>query len=96
MSLPHLSEQNLEAAPGRLGEQNEQSFEYVIKYKGKLAQPTEFENIVIKADKDGNILRLKDVARVEMGALSYSVSTAVMAKPGSDYGGISGCRIECP
>ena len=77
-----LSEQNLEAAPGRLGEQNEQSFEYVIKYKGKLAQPTEFENIVIKADKDGNILRLKDIARVEMGALSYSVSTAVMAKPG--------------
>ena len=77
-----LSEQNLEAAPGRLGEQNEQSFEYVIKYKGKLAQPTEFENIVVKADKDGNILRLKDIARVEMGSLNYSVSTAVMNKPG--------------
>jgi len=77
-----LSEQNLEAAPGRFGEQNGQSFEYVIKYKGKLAQPTEFENIVVKADKDGNILRLKDVARVEMGALNYSVATAVMNKPG--------------
>jgi HAE1 family hydrophobic/amphiphilic exporter-1 len=77
-----LSEQNLEAAPGRLGELNEQSFEYVIKYKGKLAQTSEFENIIIKADKDGNILRLKDVARVEMGALNYSVSTSVMNKPG--------------
>jgi HAE1 family hydrophobic/amphiphilic exporter-1 len=77
-----LNEQNLEAAPGRFGEMNGQSFEYVIKYKGKLTQPVEFENIVIKADKGGNILRLKDVARVEMGALNYSVSTAAMHKPG--------------
>ncbi len=77
-----LNEQNLEAAPGRLGELNGQSFEYVIKYKGKLSQPAEFENIVIKADKDGNILRLSDVARVEMGALNYSVSTSAMNKPG--------------
>lgn len=77
-----LSEQNLEAAPGRLGELNGQSFEYVIKYKGKLTQPSEFENIIIKADKDGNILRLKDVARVEMGALNYSVSTSAMNRPG--------------
>ncbi|BBE17937.1 RND efflux system, inner membrane transporter CmeB [Aquipluma nitroreducens] len=77
-----LSEQNLEAAPGRLGERNDQSFEYVLKYKGKLSQPTEFENIIIKADKDGNILRLKDVARVELGALSYGVSTSAMGRPG--------------
>ncbi len=77
-----LNEQNLEAAPGRFGEENDQSFEYVLKYKGKLSQPEEFENIVIKADKDGNILRLKDVARVELGSLSYSSSTASMGKPG--------------
>ena len=77
-----LNEQSLEAAPGRLGESNGQSFEYVIKYKGKLAQATEFENIVIKADPDGNLLRLKDVARVEMGALSYSIATTAMDKPG--------------
>jgi HAE1 family hydrophobic/amphiphilic exporter-1 len=77
-----LSEQNLEAAPGRLGERNEQSFEYVLKYKGKLSQTTEFENIIIKADKDGNILRLKDVARVELGALSYGVTTSAMGRPG--------------
>src|ERR1035437_1850358 len=77
-----LSEQNLEAAPGRLGESNGQSFEYILKYKGKLALPSEFENVVIKADKNGNILRLKDVARVEMGALSYSIATTSMNKPG--------------
>ena len=77
-----LSEQNLEAAPGSFGEQNKQSFEYVIKYKGKLTQPTEFEDIVIKADKSGNILRLKDVARIELGAQGYSIATSAMNKPG--------------
>jgi len=77
-----LNDQNLEAAPGRLGELNGQSFEYVIKYKGKLIQPGEYENIVIKADKDGNILHLKDVARVEMGALNYSVATSAMNRSG--------------
>lgn len=77
-----LNEQNLEAAPGRFGEQNEQSFEYVLKYTGKLSQPEQFENIVIKADKDGNILRLKDVARVELGSLNYSTSTQAMNRPG--------------
>ncbi|GET33487.1 multidrug transporter AcrB [Prolixibacter bellariivorans] len=77
-----LNEQSLEAAPGRFGEQNGQSFEYVLKYKGKFTQPSQFENIVIKADKDGNVLRLKDVAKVEMGSLSYSTTTSVMNKPG--------------
>ncbi|MEN6456039.1 MAG: efflux RND transporter permease subunit, partial [Prolixibacteraceae bacterium] len=77
-----LNEQSLEAAPGRFGELNDQSFEYILKYKGKLSSPQEFENIIIKADQNGNILRLKDVARVELGALTYSVSTAVMGKPG--------------
>ena len=77
-----LSEQNLEAAPGRFGEQNGQSFEYVLKYKGKLTMTSDFENIIIKADKNGNILRLRDVAKVELGSLSYSTSTAAMGRPG--------------
>ncbi|WP_163716906.1 efflux RND transporter permease subunit [Mangrovibacterium lignilyticum] len=77
-----LSAQNLEAAPGRFGEQNNQTFEYVLKYKGKLSMPDEFENIIIKADKNGNILRLRDVADVELGSLSYASSTAAMGKPG--------------
>jgi HAE1 family hydrophobic/amphiphilic exporter-1 len=77
-----LNEQSLEAAPGRFGELNDQSFEYILKYKGKLSSPAEFENIIIKADQNGNVLRLKDVARVELGALTYSVTTSVNGKPG--------------
>ena len=77
-----LNDQNIEAAPGRLGALNSQSFEYIIKYKGKLTQPAEFENIVIKADKNGNMLLLKDVARIEMGAMDYSISTSAMNHPG--------------
>ena len=77
-----LNDQSLEAAPGRLGETNEQTYEYILKYKGKLSTPEEFENIIISADQNGNVLQLKDVATVEMGALSYSVVTKVNGKPG--------------
>ena len=77
-----LNAQNLEAAPGRFGQQNDQSYEYVIRYKGKLSQPEEFENIVIKSDENGNILRLRDVARVEMGSLSYDRITQTQGQPG--------------
>lgn len=77
-----LNAQNLEAAPGRFGEQNNQTFEYVLKYKGKLTMPEEFEDIVIKADPNGNILRLRDVAKVELGSLSYASSTKAMGKSG--------------
>ncbi len=76
-----LSEQNIEAAPGKFGERNDQSFEYVIKYKGKMTLPSEFENIVIKADEKGNILRLKDVARVEFGAQGYNAEISTMGHP---------------
>ncbi len=77
-----LNAQNLEAAPGRFGSENDQSYEYVIRYRGKLTQPKEFENIVVKADADGNVLRLRDVARVEMGSLNYSISTQTQGEPG--------------
>ena len=77
-----LNDQSLEAAPGRLGETNEQSYEYILKYKGKLSTPEEFEEIIISADPDGNVLRLKDVATVELGALNYSIVTKVNGKPG--------------
>ena len=77
-----LNDQSLEAAPGRLGETNEQSYEYILKYKGKLSTPEEFEEIIISADHDGNVLRLKDVATIELGALSYSIVTKVNGKPG--------------
>ncbi len=67
-----IQDKNLEAAPGRFGEQSNEAFEYVIKYKGKLTTPEEYQNIIIRANTDGSILRLKDVARVELGAYSYS------------------------
>ncbi len=70
-----LAEQNIEAAPGQFGEEGDQSFQYVIKYKGRLKSPAEFGEMIIRSEGDGQILRLKDVARIEMGALSYSSTT---------------------
>jgi len=66
-----LNEQNIEAAPGKFGEQGNQSFQYVIRYTGKLKTVDDFENIVVRAGSSGRILRLKDVARVELGSQSY-------------------------
>ena len=68
--LSAIREQNLEAAPGRFGESSTQSFEYVIKYKGKLSRIEDYENIILKSQPDGSVIRLKDVARVEFGSLS--------------------------
>ena len=66
-----LAEQNIEAAPGAFGEQGNQTFQYTMRYKGRLQEASEFENIVIRATKDGEILRLGDVAKVELGKLTY-------------------------
>ena len=77
-----LAEQNIEAAPGQFGESGDQSFQYIMKYKGRLQTPEEFEDIVIRATGDGEILRLKDVARVELGGLSYGYSTRSNGHPG--------------
>ena len=77
-----LNDQNLEAAPGRLGQENNQSFEYILKTKGKLITPEQFGNIVIRADSNGNILHLKDVAKIELGALQYNVATSTLGHPG--------------
>jgi hydrophobic/amphiphilic exporter-1 (mainly G- bacteria), HAE1 family len=76
-----LGEQNIEAAPGKIGENSNQSFQFVLKYKGRLKLPVEYENIIIKADSTGRILRLKDVARVELGALDYSVTMSTDNRP---------------
>jgi hydrophobic/amphiphilic exporter-1 (mainly G- bacteria), HAE1 family len=67
-----LAEQNIEAAPGKFGENSSQSFEYVIKYKGRLKTAAEFGNIVIKSVGQGQLLHLRDVARVELGSLDYT------------------------
>jgi len=70
-----IQDKSLEAAPGKLGERSNEVFEYVIKYKGKLTKPEEYENIAIRANADGSVLHLKDVARVELGAYSYTSLT---------------------
>ena len=72
-----LAEQNIEAAPGQFGERGDQSFQYTIRYKGRLQQIEEFENIVVKALPDGKILRLGDVANIELGRLTYSFNNKV-------------------
>ena len=72
-----LAEQNIEAAPGQFGERGDQTFQYTIRYKGRLQQTNEFEDIVIKALPDGNVLRLGDVADIELGRLAYTFNNTV-------------------
>lgn len=79
--LNAIQDQNLEAAPGRFGQTSSQSFEYVLKYKGKFNEAKDYENIVLKANADGSVLRLKDVARVEFGSFAYTANTAIDNKP---------------
>jgi hydrophobe/amphiphile efflux-1 (HAE1) family protein len=76
-----IQTQNLEAAPGRLGERSKEAMEYVLRYKGKFTEPEQYENITIKALSDGSVLKLKDVAKVEFGAYSYTVSSNFNKKP---------------
>lgn len=76
-----IQAQNLEAAPGRFGENSNEVSEYVMRYKGKYTEPQQYENIVIKSKSDGSILRLKDVAKVELGAYSYNISSKSNKKP---------------
>lgn len=79
-----LNDQSIEAAPGRFGEMGDQSFQYVIRFTGKLKTVEEFENVIIKAQDNGHFLRLKDVARVELGAQSYSSNLLVNGKPATN------------
>ena len=72
-----LAEQNVEAAPGQFGERAGGTFQYTIRYKGRLQQPEEFENIVIKSLANGQVLHLKDIAEIEMGRLDYSLGNKV-------------------
>lgn len=76
-----LAEQNIEAAPGQFGEQGEQSFQYTLKYSGRLKNEVEFSNIIIKTAENGQVLRLKDIARIELGAQSYASTVRFNGKP---------------
>ena len=69
-----LAEQNVEAAPGTFGEQSDVAYEYAIRYTGRLKTAEEFGNIIISSDANGQTLKLKDVAKIELGGQQYSVS----------------------
>lgn len=66
-----VQEQNIEAAPGKFGENSNQQFQYTIRYKGKFINVEDYENIVIRAEEGGQLLKLKDVADIELGAFNY-------------------------
>ena len=76
-----LAQQNIEAAPGKFGEQTDNQYEYTIRYKGRLKTPEEFSEMIITSDTDGQTVRVKDVANVELGGLYYSFKQAVDGKP---------------
>lgn len=78
-----LATQNIEASTGALGENSENVYQYTLKYRGRFEKEEEFENIVIRAYEDGSVLRLKDIADVELGAISYSFEGKVMGAPGT-------------
>lgn len=74
-----LTDQNVEAAPGELGQNSDQSFQYTLKYTGRYTSVDQFGDIIIRHDK-GQILRLKDVADVELGALNYAINSTMDGK----------------
>ncbi|MCX2431601.1 MULTISPECIES: efflux RND transporter permease subunit [unclassified Pedobacter] len=76
-----LADQNVEAAPGQFGEQGDQAFQYTLKYTGRLKDEAQFGNIIIKTAANGQILRLKDIARIELGAQSYASAVNFNGKP---------------
>jgi len=80
-----IQEQNVEAAPGQFGLSGNQQFQYTLTYKGKFTNVPDYENIVIKALSDGKILRVKDVATIDLGAFDYSANTTVNGKPGAGF-----------
>jgi HAE1 family hydrophobic/amphiphilic exporter-1 len=77
-----LSEQNLEAAVGSIGESAKNVFQYTLRYKGRKSEVSEFENMIIRTLKSGEELKLKDVASVELGLDQYSYSTGVNGSAG--------------
>ena len=76
-----LAEQNVEAAPGAFGEQSDMAYEYSMRYTGRLKTAEEFGNVIITSTQTGQTLKLKDVAKIELGGLQYSVSMRNNNKP---------------
>ncbi|MBO5699432.1 MAG: efflux RND transporter permease subunit [Bacteroidaceae bacterium] len=66
-----LADQNIEAAPGTIGERENNTYQYTLRYRGRLTEAEQFENIVLRSTADGGVIRLGDVARVELGRMTY-------------------------
>lgn len=78
-----LGEQNIEAATGTLGEDSENTFQYTLKYRGRYETAEEFGNMVVKSLSSGEVLRLKDIATVELGSQSYAYNSQIAGHPGA-------------
>lgn len=78
-----LDDQNVEAATGTLGEDSENTFQYTLKYRGRYETAEEFGNMVLKALPTGEVLRLKDMAEVELGAQTYAYNSQIAGHPGA-------------
>lgn len=78
-----LAAQNIESPTGSLGAESDNTFQYVLKYRGRYADADEFRNIVVKASSDGGVLRLGDVAQVELGTADYNLRSTTDGKPGA-------------
>lgn len=79
-----LAEQNLESPTGTLGAESPTTFQYVLKYRGRYEDASEYENLVVRALPDGNVLRLKDIATVELGAVNYAMTGETNGHPGAN------------
>ena len=81
-----LAAQNIESPTGSLGAESRNTFQYVLKYRGRFSDVNEFKNIVVKATADGGVLRLGDVARIELGSVNYNMTSTTEGKPGASAG----------
>ena len=79
-----LADQNIESPTGTLGAESPAAFQYVLKYRGRYEDTGDYENMVIKALPDGTVLRLKDVATVELGAVNYAMISQTSGHPGAN------------
>lgn len=78
-----LEAQNLESPTGTLGAESNNTNQYVLKYRGRYSEVSEYENLVVKASSDGNILRLKDIAKIELGTVNYDLKSTTLGLPGA-------------
>ncbi|MDE7123756.1 MAG: efflux RND transporter permease subunit, partial [Alistipes sp.] len=79
-----LAEQNIESPTGTLGAESDNTFQYVLKYRGRYEEETDYADLVIRSQPDGSVLRLKDVARIELGAENYTMLSQTNGHPGAN------------